>query len=107
MVNPSSVTTTTAEKEADIEKLFRQIRSRYKILCATIGVKPPLRAADGAPVVHSDQSESPSSQKKPDLGTDADGGRGEGMSADPSSSGAISIRRAPKGNQSSVWDTGE
>ncbi|KZT30207.1 DUF1715-domain-containing protein [Neolentinus lepideus HHB14362 ss-1] len=30
--------------DVDISKLFRQIRSRYKALCATLGVKSSLRA---------------------------------------------------------------
>ncbi|KAL1943481.1 hypothetical protein VTO73DRAFT_3926 [Trametes versicolor] len=34
--------------EVDIPKLFRQIRSRYKLLCATLGVRATLRAADGS-----------------------------------------------------------
>ncbi|KAI0773094.1 DUF1715-domain-containing protein [Trametes elegans] len=38
-----------AQGELDIPKLFRQIRSRYKLLCATLGVRPTLRAADGSP----------------------------------------------------------
>ncbi|EPQ53080.1 DUF1715-domain-containing protein [Gloeophyllum trabeum ATCC 11539] len=32
--------------DVDIPKLFRQIRSRYKILCASLGVKASLRASD-------------------------------------------------------------
>ncbi|KZT66499.1 DUF1715-domain-containing protein, partial [Daedalea quercina L-15889] len=39
-VNPS----TTEPSELDIPKLFRQIRSRYKALCAALGVQPTLRA---------------------------------------------------------------
>lgn len=30
--------------ELDIPRLFRQIRARYKALCATLGVRPSLRA---------------------------------------------------------------
>ena len=30
--------------EVDIPRLFRQIRARYKALCATLGVRPSLRA---------------------------------------------------------------
>lgn len=33
-------------EEIDISKLQRQIRSRYKALCASLGVKPTLRAVD-------------------------------------------------------------
>ncbi|KAI0338762.1 DUF1715-domain-containing protein [Trametopsis cervina] len=40
-VNPSAADTS----ELDIPKLFRQIRSRYKALCATLGVKPTLRVS--------------------------------------------------------------
>ncbi|GLB43635.1 putative essential protein Yae1, N terminal [Lyophyllum shimeji] len=39
-VNPS------AADETDIPKLFRQIRSRYKALCSTLGVRPTLRYSD-------------------------------------------------------------
>jgi hypothetical protein len=46
--NPS---TSPEHADMDVEKMFRQIRSRYKILCATLGVKPSLRAADGSPVM--------------------------------------------------------
>ncbi|EJF61905.1 hypothetical protein DICSQDRAFT_85407 [Dichomitus squalens LYAD-421 SS1] len=49
-VNPS---TAVAENEAagssselDIPRLFRQIRSRYKVFCAALGIRPTLRAAD-------------------------------------------------------------
>ena len=30
--------------EVDIPRIFRQIRARYKVLCATLGVRPSLRA---------------------------------------------------------------
>lgn len=39
-INPSA----TGPSDLDIPKLFRQIRSRYKALCATLGVRPTLRA---------------------------------------------------------------
>ncbi|KAH9847768.1 DUF1715-domain-containing protein [Lenzites betulinus] len=45
-VNPSA----SGSSEVDIPKLFRQIRSRYKLLCATLGIRPTLRAADGSSV---------------------------------------------------------
>ncbi|KAG6917387.1 hypothetical protein DXG01_002766 [Tephrocybe rancida] len=32
--------------ETDLPKLFRQIRSRYKALCSTLGVRPSLRYSD-------------------------------------------------------------
>lgn len=44
-INPSA----TEPSELDIPRLFRQIRSRYKALCATLGVKPTLRAAASSP----------------------------------------------------------
>ncbi|KAI0755515.1 hypothetical protein C8Q74DRAFT_1210670 [Fomes fomentarius] len=51
-VNPSAVAAasegTSSEAEVDIPRLFRQIRSRYKVLCATLGVRPTMRAADGS-----------------------------------------------------------
>lgn len=42
-VNPSAPDTSS---DLDIPKLFRQIRSRYKALCATLGVRPSLRASE-------------------------------------------------------------
>ncbi|KAH9895639.1 DUF1715-domain-containing protein [Cubamyces lactineus] len=45
--NPSAA---DGPADLDIPKLFRQIRSRYKLLCATLGVRPTLRAADGSSV---------------------------------------------------------
>jgi len=35
--------------EVDIPRLFRQIRARYKALCAILGVRPSLRAAGKDP----------------------------------------------------------
>lgn len=43
--------------DLDIPRLFRQIRSRYKALCSTLGVKPSLRAAGASP--SRDQAEDP------------------------------------------------
>ncbi|KAI0084511.1 hypothetical protein BDY19DRAFT_987455 [Irpex rosettiformis] len=43
--NPSA----TDASELDIPRLFRQIRSRYKALCAMLGVKPTLRASGSSP----------------------------------------------------------
>ncbi|KAJ3770297.1 hypothetical protein FB446DRAFT_744758 [Lentinula raphanica] len=40
-VNPSS---SDSSSNLDIPKLFRQIRSRYKALCSSLGVRPSLRA---------------------------------------------------------------
>ncbi|KAF9652968.1 hypothetical protein BDM02DRAFT_2423009 [Thelephora ganbajun] len=45
--NPSSSRTSLESDpsaEVDIPKLFRQIRARYKALCAMLGVRPSLRA---------------------------------------------------------------
>jgi len=45
--NPSSSTASSESDhsaEIDIPGLFRQIRARYKALCATLGVRPSLRA---------------------------------------------------------------
>lgn len=41
-INPSS---TDAGSELDIPQLLSRIRSRYKVLCASFGVRPTLRAA--------------------------------------------------------------
>ncbi len=41
-VNPSA----NEDSELDIPKLFRQIRSRYKALCAVLGVRPTLRGGE-------------------------------------------------------------
>jgi hypothetical protein len=46
-MNPSAAAVASgATEEIDISKLQRQIRSRYKALCASLGVKPTLRATD-------------------------------------------------------------
>jgi hypothetical protein len=39
---------THPDPDLDITQLLRQIRSRYKVLCASLGVRPRLRAAGGA-----------------------------------------------------------
>lgn len=36
--------------DLDIPKMFRQVRSRYKALCSSLGVKPSLRAAEASPL---------------------------------------------------------
>lgn len=46
--NPSSSESSSKSDpsaEVDVPRLFRQIRARYKALCATLGVRPSLRAA--------------------------------------------------------------
>ncbi|KDQ52496.1 hypothetical protein JAAARDRAFT_138560 [Jaapia argillacea MUCL 33604] len=45
MANPSM----SDASDLDIPRLFRQIRSRYKVLCATLGVRATLRAGDSSP----------------------------------------------------------
>ncbi|KAF8633615.1 hypothetical protein AX15_001400 [Amanita polypyramis BW_CC] len=46
-INPSSSEdSSSSASDIDIPKLFRQIRSRYKALCATLGVRPSLRASE-------------------------------------------------------------
>jgi len=47
-VNPKAAAAAGESEGLDIEKLQRQIRSRYKALCASLGVKPTLRAANSA-----------------------------------------------------------
>ncbi|KAJ3576099.1 hypothetical protein NP233_g652 [Leucocoprinus birnbaumii] len=41
-INPSS---TDKSSEIDISQLLNRIRSRYKVLCASLGVRPTLRAS--------------------------------------------------------------
>jgi hypothetical protein len=43
-VNPSALD--PASEEIDIAKLLRQIRSRYKVLCSSLGVRPRLQSAE-------------------------------------------------------------
>ena len=43
--NPSQPTSDASE-ELDIPKLLRQIRSRYKVLCSSLGVRPRLVSAE-------------------------------------------------------------
>ena len=45
-VNPSTSLTGSDDDGVDISALQRQTRSRYKLLCATLGVRPSLRAVD-------------------------------------------------------------
>lgn len=48
-VNPS-VAQAEAGSEVDILKLLRNIRSKYKLLCASLGIRPRLHAVDGSEV---------------------------------------------------------
>ncbi|TRM66237.1 copper amine oxidase [Schizophyllum amplum] len=61
-VNPSSA---DASSELDIPKLFRQIRSRYKALCATLGVRPSLRASTDGEAAEGDASPTGDMEKSP------------------------------------------
>ncbi|KAF8167201.1 hypothetical protein B0H34DRAFT_680787 [Crassisporium funariophilum] len=48
-VNPSALASaedSSASGELDISKLQRQIRSRYRALCSTLGVRPRLRSSE-------------------------------------------------------------
>ena len=45
-VNPGTSLTGSDDDGVDISALQRQTRSRYKLLCATLGVRPSLRAVD-------------------------------------------------------------
>ncbi|THU97412.1 hypothetical protein K435DRAFT_721908 [Dendrothele bispora CBS 962.96] len=49
-VNPSTIASTasSSETEIDIPKLFRQVSSRYKALCSTLGVRPGIRASSSS-----------------------------------------------------------
>lgn len=42
--NPSVTQPLVSGEEVDMQKLQRQIRSRYKALCASLGIRPTLRA---------------------------------------------------------------
>lgn len=37
-----------ADLGVDVQKLFQQIRSRYKALCSVLGVRPSLRASESS-----------------------------------------------------------
>ncbi|KAL4067223.1 hypothetical protein V8B97DRAFT_2009275 [Scleroderma yunnanense] len=50
----------TSAEEIDMEKLQRQIRSRYKALCASLGVRPTLRA--NAPTDDTSEGDGPDVQ---------------------------------------------
>ncbi|KAJ3524851.1 hypothetical protein NM688_g8490 [Phlebia brevispora] len=64
-VNPSAA----EASDLDIPKLFRQIRSRYKVLCATLGTKPSVRAGGQAPSPErNDDLGGPHSESNPPAG---------------------------------------
>ncbi|KAI1793664.1 hypothetical protein LXA43DRAFT_941956 [Ganoderma leucocontextum] len=100
-VNPSAGPDTDPERDVDIPRLFRQIRSRYKLLCATLGVRPSLRAADEA-------SPSRSPDRQPGLGHDDLGGGTDmdmdmdgNMARTPSATGRVATRTERK--KVAVW----
>lgn len=55
------------EDEIDMSRLQRQIRSRYKALCASLGVRPTLRAGVGN--VNEDAGEGGNASAKRDVWT--------------------------------------
>lgn len=57
--NPSA---SDSSSSLDISRILRQIRSRYKALCSTLGVPPSLRAADST-----DDSVEQSAARKPSV----------------------------------------
>ncbi|KAL4070421.1 hypothetical protein J3A83DRAFT_4094898 [Scleroderma citrinum] len=59
-INPSAGQPHTSAEEIDMEKLQRQIRSRYKALCASLGVRPTLRA--NAPTDDTSEGDGPDVQ---------------------------------------------
>lgn len=68
--NPSSSATSSESDpsaEVDIPRLFRQIRARYKALCATLGVRPSLRGGgnDSQEEVNGEESIQLDSGSKP------------------------------------------
>ncbi|KAJ3500045.1 hypothetical protein NLJ89_g9964 [Agrocybe chaxingu] len=87
-VNPSSTNANAEENELDISKLQRQIRSRYKALCSSLGVRPRLLSAEIAALDREDGSASP----REDTGMDLDLDSGDGMG-----------KRVAKGSAIPVW----
>ncbi|KAJ2917144.1 hypothetical protein MD484_g3238, partial [Candolleomyces efflorescens] len=64
LTNPSN--TSSSGEEIDILKLLRQIRSKHKLLCASLGIRPRVHAADGgpsAPTNEGNQNQDPSRRK--------------------------------------------
>ncbi|KAF7784957.1 hypothetical protein Agabi119p4_1122 [Agaricus bisporus var. burnettii] len=43
--NPTTNTDKSSDNELDVEKLFSRIRSRYRVLCSSLGIPPRLRTA--------------------------------------------------------------
>ncbi|KDR85901.1 hypothetical protein GALMADRAFT_52033 [Galerina marginata CBS 339.88] len=63
-VNPSTSPTTPTDDtssapspEVDISKLLSQIRSRYKVLCSSLGVRPRLQSSSEAATLDSTQAQ--------------------------------------------------
>ncbi|PPQ84775.1 hypothetical protein CVT24_002807, partial [Panaeolus cyanescens] len=75
---PSTLTTasTATAQEIDIPKLQRQIRSRYKALCSTIGVRPRLYTATGEEEGDTENIVNIGGGMGDEEGTGADGERG-------------------------------
>ncbi|KAL9716650.1 hypothetical protein Ac2012v2_001102 [Leucoagaricus gongylophorus] len=71
-INPSS---TDAGSELDIPQLLSRIRSRYKVLCASLGVRPTLRAArSDQPTDSEEVAEDRRQELKPKIWPIEDGG---------------------------------
>ena len=104
-VNPSSAGSSSDDPssapgvDVDIPRLFRQIRSRYKLLCATLGVRPSLRAADDASPPREGEA-SPDRHPGQPKGRDDLGG-GMDMDAEPSATGRVATRTERK--KAAVW----
>ncbi|KAJ2937017.1 hypothetical protein H1R20_g77, partial [Candolleomyces eurysporus] len=67
LTNPSTATDTSSNgDELDILKLLRQIRSKHKLLCSSLGVRPRVHAADGssASANEGNPEQGPSRKKK-------------------------------------------
>lgn len=63
-VNPSDPKSYGLTEEVDMEKLQRLIRSRYKALCACLGVRPTLRAELSSDD-HADEGDGPDARRNP------------------------------------------
>ena len=79
LTNPSPIESSETGQELDILKLLRQIRSKYKILCSSLGVRPRIYAADGSLIQDSEDGSTPGGTqgKKKNSIWDLEGGDGE------------------------------
>ena len=69
-VNPSALPegrNGTEDTELDITELLSKIRARYKALCASVGVRPRLRAAGSSTAITEDVSDVPEIQGRRDV----------------------------------------